>query len=435
MKKANQKSKCAAFILSAAILLSQTIVFGGNIIQNGEFDTYPSYWSGWIDAANVITALSKDTNSVLSGKNSLLLDITEGGSDYWGIQRVQNARLETDYDYTMAFMGVKEDGPDSAAVHMLFEISADPYTKYFDETFYVVDTPRHFGPYLFIPVNDDPLNQFKLFFGGTDNVKIWVDSVVVLKVGPVWRNVEIDPISDPVTAEWRMTPSHSPMNGVVGLSEGEVSYTEDLSCVVRFNTDGYIDVSNGGDFMVDDTVYYAAGIRYDITADVNVPNGKYSVAVKPQNGDEKVIATNYDFQAPGDPLDHLVINTELDPTLGGVEDSHIDVTGFDTEVSVDGRDAGRISVSFHLEQNYPNPFNPKTAIRFYLPVQSKVSLQIFDVMGRFVKDFGPANYGAGEHVVNWDATDMHGTAVPSGVYTYRLNAGPHSANRKMLLLK
>jgi hypothetical protein len=371
----------------------------------------------------------------LSGKNSLLLDVTEGGSDYWGIQRVQNARIEKDYDYTMSFMGVKEGGPDSVAIHMLFEINADPYTKYFDLTYYLYDEPKHFGPYLFVPLEDDLSNQFKLFFGGTDNVKIWVDSVVVLKVGPYWRNVEVDPMSEAVTVEWRMTPSHSPMNGLVGLSQGEVSYEEDLSCVVRLNTDGYIDVCNGGDYMVDDTLYYTAGTRYDVTADVDVPNGKYSVAVKPQGGDEKVIAVNYDFQASGDPLDHLVINTEVDPALNGVEDSHIDVTSFKSEVSVDDRGAGRIPVSFRLEQNTPNPFNPETAIRFYLPVQSKVSLKIFNVMGRLVKEFSPTNYGAGEHAVIWDATDADGGAVPSGVYTYQLNAGRFSENRKMILIR
>jgi len=435
MRQANDKSKCAAFIFMIAMFWNWTVVFGGNILQDWQFDTYPSYWSGWIDNANVVATLSKDTNSVLSGKNSLLLDITEGGSDYWGIQRVQNARIEMDYDYTMSFMGVKEDGPDSVAIHMLFEISADPYTKYFDLTYYLHDEPKHFGPYLFVPLQDDPTNQFKLFFGGTDNVKIWVDSVVVLKVGPYWRNVEVDPMSAAVTAEWRMTPSHSPMNAVVGLSEGEVSYQEDLSCVVRFNTDGYIDVCNGGDYMVDDTLYYQAGIRYDVTADVNVPDEKYSVAVKPQGGDEKVIAVGYDFQASGYPLDHLVINTELDPALGGVEDSHINVTNFDAEVSVDGRDGRGIPASFHLEQNFPNPFNPKTAIRFYLPVQSKVSLQIFDIRGRLVKEFGSANYGTGEHTLIWDATDIHGIAVPSGVYNYRLNAGRYSENRKMLLIR
>ena len=232
-----------------------------------------------------------------------------------------------------------------------------------------------------------------------------------------------------------MTPSHSPMNAVVGLSEGEASYEEDLSCVVRFNTLGYIDVCNGGDYMVDNIVYYDAGTRYDVTAEVDVPNGKYSVAVKPQGGTETVIAANYDFQAGGDPLDHLVINTELDPALGGVADSHIDVTNFGSEVSVDGKDRNGIPASFRLEQNTPNPFNPNTAIRFYLPVQSKVSLQIFDVMGRLVKEFGSANYGTGEHTLIWDATDMQGIAVPSGVYNYRLNAGRYSENRKMILIK
>lgn len=433
----NQKQNLT-FILIVFIMASfigQSNLIAGNIIINGEFDTYPSYWSGWIDTENVIATLSKDTNSVLSGKNSLLLDITQGGSDYWGIQRIQNARIETDYDYTIGFMGVKEGGPDSVAVHMLFEISADPYTKYFDITYYLHDNPKHFGPYLFIPVDDDPTNQFKLFFGGTDNVKMWVDSVVVLKRGPIWRNVEIDPIEEALTVEWRMTASHSPMNGVVGLSEGEVSYLEDLSCVVQFNTEGYIDVCNGGDYMVDDKVYYEAGTRYNISAIVDVPEQRYSVIVKPQGGDETIIATNYDFQGTGDPLDHLVINTELDPGEGGIEDSHIDVTGFGTKVSVDDQGNLQVPMSIRLDQNYPNPFNPSTSIRFFLPKQSSVSLQIFNLMGQLVKDFGSKRYGLGEQVVPWDATDVQGKPVPSGVYYYRLETEQYNEIKKMILLK
>jgi hypothetical protein len=435
MRRQKQQSASILIIILMTAFIGPSGVIGGNIIQNGEFDTYPSYWTGWIDNANVTATLSKDTNSVLSGKNSLLLDITEGGSDYWGIQRNQNAYLETDYDYTMGFMGVKEGGPDSVAIHMLFEINTDPYTKYFDETYYLHDDPKHFGPYLFVPVEDDYTNQIKLFFGGTDDVKIWVDSVVVLKRGPIWRNVEIDPIEEALTVEWRMTPSHSPMNGVVGLAEGEASYLEDLSCVVHFNTEGYIDVCNGGDYMVDDTVYYEAGTRYNISAIVDVPDQRYSVIVEPQGGDETVIATNYDFQGSGDPLDHLVINTELDPGEGGIEDSHIDVTGFDTKVSVDDQGNLQAPMSFRLYQNYPNPFNPSTTIRFYLPKQSRVSVQIYNLMGQLVKDFGSKRYGLGVQVVPWDATDVQGKPVPSGVYYYRLETDQYSAIKKMILLK
>ncbi|MDI6804467.1 MAG: FlgD immunoglobulin-like domain containing protein [Bacteroidota bacterium] len=74
-----------------------------------------------------------------------------------------------------------------------------------------------------------------------------------------------------------------------------------------------------------------------------------------------------------------------------------------------------------LEQNYPNPFNPNTTIRFNLPEESdNVSLTIFDINGRVVKDFVKHNVLPGYNSFEWDATDQRGIKVSSGVYVYRL---------------
>jgi hypothetical protein len=87
-------------------------------------------------------------------------------------------------------------------------------------------------------------------------------------------------------------------------------------------------------------------------------------------------------------------------------------------------------MEFTLYQNYPNPFNPTTQIRFSLTSQSIVSLKVFDVLGREVKILASGKYQSGPHTVTLDAS-----ALPSGVYFYRLQAGTFTAVRKLTLLK
>jgi hypothetical protein len=73
--------------------------------------------------------------------------------------------------------------------------------------------------------------------------------------------------------------------------------------------------------------------------------------------------------------------------------------------------------TFSLEQNYPNPFNPTTVIRYQLPVESKVSLKIFDVLGREISVLVNDVQGDGYKELEWNATSN-----PSGLYFLELKA-------------
>ncbi len=93
--------------------------------------------------------------------------------------------------------------------------------------------------------------------------------------------------------------------------------------------------------------------------------------------------------------------------------------------------------SFALLQNYPNPFNPETTIRFDLPKESEVRLQIYNIHGQLLRTLfeGALKAGAWQRV--WDGRDTGGNEVPSGVYFYRLqvNAGEWTSTRKMVLMR
>lgn len=90
---------------------------------------------------------------------------------------------------------------------------------------------------------------------------------------------------------------------------------------------------------------------------------------------------------------------------------------------------------FALRQNYPNPFNANTEILFDLPRRCDVSITIYDIVGRVVRDFHLSGLQAGSGRVVWDGRANDGAEVAGGVYLYKLNAEEFSQTRKMLYLK
>jgi len=89
-----------------------------------------------------------------------------------------------------------------------------------------------------------------------------------------------------------------------------------------------------------------------------------------------------------------------------------------------------IPVKFKLSQNYPNPFNPATTIRYELPVKSFVSMKIFDLLGREITTL--VNEIKPEGIYN---IKFNGSALPSGIYICRLQAGNSAAVGKLILVK
>jgi len=90
---------------------------------------------------------------------------------------------------------------------------------------------------------------------------------------------------------------------------------------------------------------------------------------------------------------------------------------------------------FALEQNYPNPFNARTEIRYALPYDSDVKLEVYNVLGQKVATLVDGRQTAGFKTFIWDSRSATGEEVSSGMYLYRLQAADKTFVNKMLLLK
>lgn len=113
---------------------------------------------------------------------------------------------------------------------------------------------------------------------------------------------------------------------------------------------------------------------------------------------------------------NVAVSKEFTPTVTSVEDQAVPTV-------------------YSLGQNYPNPFNPSTTIKFGLPVNSNVTVKIFDILGQEVANLINSDLAAGFHTINFDASQLH-----SGMYIYRIQAQGIDGNnfvdaKKMLLVK
>jgi len=89
-----------------------------------------------------------------------------------------------------------------------------------------------------------------------------------------------------------------------------------------------------------------------------------------------------------------------------------------------------VPAKYTLSQNYPNPFNPSTVISYSIPKESRVTLKVYNVLGKEVATLVNSNQKAGEYKMQFNASKL-----ATGVYFYTISAGDFVNTKKMLLIK
>lgn len=90
---------------------------------------------------------------------------------------------------------------------------------------------------------------------------------------------------------------------------------------------------------------------------------------------------------------------------------------------------------FRLHNSYPNPFNPSTTILYELEKTGRVTLRIYDVMGREVRTLVDMQQSSGAYSVKWDGRDNNGRQAATGTYIVHMKSGRQSDTIKMVLIR
>lgn len=203
---------------------------------------------------------------------------------------------------------------------------------------------------------------------------------------------------------------------------------------------------------------YQSALREIVNYKIRLPNGLYNLTLMMSENDTSV-ASNPRIQSIHAENVEIASRLNLAETAGyytayelvaenisvtdGILDIHFTnysnlsiLNGLIVEqvITVVDHPTGSTPEIFTLNQNYPNPFNPETTISFSLGRESELSLTVYDVAGRKIKELFRGEKSAGQHTINFNGSDLS-----SGIYYYRLNLKNENKNRvitkKMILLK
>jgi hypothetical protein len=87
-------------------------------------------------------------------------------------------------------------------------------------------------------------------------------------------------------------------------------------------------------------------------------------------------------------------------------------------------------------KNYPNPFNPSTQIKYGIGSEGKVTISIYDILGRQIALLINNEFQvAGWHTTTWNGKDMNGNSVSSGIYFCQLLSGRQVQTTKLILMR
>jgi|GEM_PF-6633664 len=164
-------------VLGTACLFLFSGLYAQDPVFYEEFDDgMGSWWVGFQEGGEGTFGI--DGSGVLSGANSLMIEIVNGGTYEWSVQALGKVNLEQDKTYNLYFQAISDVPIDVAVV---ISQQVDPWATYARFPHRIDDTQVYFGPYTWKCNRSDGSFDVKWTLGRHDNVLVFIDSVVVVE--------------------------------------------------------------------------------------------------------------------------------------------------------------------------------------------------------------------------------------------------------------
>jgi hypothetical protein len=175
--------------------------------------------------------------------------------------------------------------------------------------------------------------------------------------------------------------------------------------------------------------------RLDVVVDTNQTGNSMKIFAGSNMDKDKFGEVIIAYMGVADSLYSGTDSVKVNPDNQRIMVRVMEWTGASSELAV--KDMVLITPEdYKLSQNYPNPFNPTTTIEYTLPIASKITISIFNVMGQEVaKLIQNQDKPAGTYQVTWNGMDKSGNQVASGTYFYSMRFGNFTKTKQMTFMK
>ncbi|MBN1997143.1 right-handed parallel beta-helix repeat-containing protein [candidate division KSB1 bacterium] len=155
-----------------------------------------------------------------------------------------------------------------------------------------------------------------------------------------------------------------------------------------------------------------------------------------QEGDGQILTMLFTGSESSGNHGELIIEsaTAVDNTINEIAIRSLGSTTIHIVTGV-AKENGKNPYKFELEQNYPNPFNATTSIEYRIAKQGRVSVKIYDILGRQVCILLDKSQEPGTYTLFWDGRDNRNYVLPSGLYLLRLKSAQREKIIKLVMIR